>query len=151
MSIPDAKNESLPLLEVIEALGETEWRKGSASEYVAKEQGVWVLKKQPHTVPTVSFRFKLEDSQVIKVLNEAIACYRGAISWVLLEYKREALPGTNWTIEPFRLSEVSERAKAEGLTASQYLFKHDCDFASVAFEDLNKLAAHIAKFLELDS
>ncbi len=150
MNIPEAKNESLPLLEVIEALGETEWRKGSSSEYVAREHGLWVLKKQPHTVPTVSFRFKLEDPQVIKVLSLAIACYCGEISWVLTEHQRATLPGTNWTIEPFRVGEILEAAKAEGVTVGEYLFKYECNFASIAFEDLNGLTAHIKKILGLN-
>lgn len=33
------ENESLPLVQVIETLGQTEWRKASSSEVVVKELG----------------------------------------------------------------------------------------------------------------
>lgn len=151
MSIPVSKNESKPLMDLIESIGETEWRKGSASEYVVRERGIWVLKSQCHHPPSVSFRFKQENPDAISRLKRAVESYVGKVSWVLSEYKRETLPGVNWTIGPVRLWEVREKARKLDLAPNQYLAKYEPEFGPLAFEDLPALVEHIRhSFPELE-
>ncbi|MFI2812212.1 hypothetical protein [Microbulbifer sp. JSM ZJ756] len=141
--IPVAKNECKPLLELIELIGEAEWRKGTASEYVAREKGKWVLRKQTQYPPSVSFRFKNEKSETVSRLKRAIEGYVGCISWTLTKHKRVDLPGTNWTIEPARLWEIKDKAKELGVTPKQYIAKYEPGFGPVAFEDLSGLIEYL--------
>ncbi|MGV8268173.1 hypothetical protein ACV334_36650, partial [Pseudomonas aeruginosa] len=57
MKTPEIKRESSSLLELIEALGETEWRKCVNSQFVNKERGEWVIKDQSSQPPRVWCRF----------------------------------------------------------------------------------------------
>ncbi|WP_456022339.1 hypothetical protein [Pseudomonas protegens] len=151
MKIPVAKNEGGPLIEIIEALGETEWRKGASSEFVAKERGEWVLKVQSQYPPTVSFRFKNNDSEIVGRLREAVSSYSGKIKWILSEYKSEFSVKVSFVIEPFLLLEVRSEAEALGLSSKQYVAKFYSEFGAVAFEDLAGLAMHVRQeFQEIE-
>ncbi|ABR84273.2 MULTISPECIES: hypothetical protein [Pseudomonas aeruginosa group] len=145
MSASAAKKESMPLLDFIESLGETEWRKCVNSQYTNKEHGVWVIKDQSGHPPIVSFRFKEEDLTVISRLRVAIESYQGKIKWALDEHKRDGLPGTNWTITPNRLLEVWDRARELNLAPNQYMEKYEPDFGPIAYEDILGLTEHIRR------
>lgn len=145
MNTPLIKRESSPLLELIESLGETEWRKCVNSQYANKEHGAWVVKDQSGHPPVVSFRFKEEDPKVIYRLKVAVESYQGKVNWVLDEHKRDGLPGTNWTIKPSRLREIWARARELDLTPNQYMAKYEPDFGSIAYEDIINLTEHIRR------
>lgn len=145
MSIPEIKRESIPLLELIEALGETEWRKCINSQYVNKERGAWVAKDQSSHPPMVWFRFIQEDPTIISRLRVAIESYRGRVKWVLDEHKRIDISGTNWGIVPSRLLEVWDLARALDLAPNQYIAKYEPEFGPIAYEDLIDLTEHIRR------
>ena len=151
MNIPVAKNEGRPLIEIIEALGESEWRKGASSEFVAKDRGEWVLKVQSQFPPTVSFRFKNNCSENVGRLREAVSSYSGKIKWILSEYKSELSMKTSFVIEPFLLLEMSSEAEALGLSSKQYVAKFYSEFGAVAFEDIAGLRMHVRQeFQEIE-
>lgn len=137
------KDESIPLLEFVESLGETEWRKCVNSQFSVKERGVWVIKDQSGHPPSVSFRFKKEDQSIISRLKLAVESYNGRVKWILDEHKRDGLPGTNWTIGPSRLWEVLDDAMSLDLDSSQYMAKYEPEFGPVAYEDIHNLTKHI--------
>lgn len=143
--IPAFKKESSPLLDFIESLGETEWRKCVNSQYSVREQGNWVVKDQSGHPPRVSFRFREEDCSIISRLKVAIESYHGRVKWVLDEHKRDGLPGTNWTITPSRLIEVWDRARELDLAPNQYMAKYESEFGPIAYEDIIDLTDHIRR------
>ncbi|NNN26246.1 MULTISPECIES: hypothetical protein [Pseudomonas] len=145
MIIPVPKNECRPLLDFIEELCATEWRKGAASEYVARQGDQWILRAQIEHPPSVSFRFKREDRSIISRLKSAVENYEGRVRWILDEHKRDGLPGTNWTIGPSRLWEVRDRARELGLAPKQYMAKYEPEFGPVAYEDIIDLTDHIRR------
>lgn len=138
-----AKKESFPLLDFIESLGETEWRRCINSQYSVKEYGVWVIRDQSAHPPRVSFRFKQENPEIIARLRSAVESYKGKVKWILDEHKREGFPGTNWTIGPIRLWEVWECARKLDMAPSQYLAEYEPEFGPIAYEDIAGLTEHI--------
>lgn len=143
MNTPEIKRESSSLLELIEALGETEWRKCVNSQFVNKERGEWVVKDQSSHPPRVWFRFIQEDPAIISRLRVAIESYQGRVKWVLDEHKRVDLPGTNWGIVPSRLLEVWDLARALDLAPNQYMAKYEPEFGPIAYEDIIDLTEHV--------
>ncbi|EZO74073.1 hypothetical protein V556_05916, partial [Pseudomonas aeruginosa BWH055] len=145
MNTPEIKRESSSLLELIEALGETEWRKCVNSQFVNKERGEWVVKDQSSHPPRVWFRFIQEDPAIISRLRVAIESYQGRVKWVLDEHKRVNLPGTNWGIVPSRLLEVWDLARALDLAPNQYMAKYEPEFGPIAYEDIIDLTEHVRR------
>lgn len=145
MIIPIPKNECRPLLDFIEELSATEWRKGAASEYVVRQGDQWVIRTQIEHPPRISFRFKQEDRSIISRLQVAIESYQGKVKWILDEHKRDGLPGTNWTITPIRLLEVWDRARELDLAPNQYMAEYEPDFGPIAYEDILGLTEHIRR------
>ncbi|WP_425318182.1 hypothetical protein [Pseudomonas nitroreducens] len=143
--IPEIKYESSPLLDFIESLGETEWRKCVNIQYSVREQGEWVIKDQSGHPPRVSFRFRDEDGSIISRLKVAIESYHGRVKLVLDEHKRDGLPSTNWTITPSRLIEVWDRARELDLAPNQCMDKYEPEFGLIAYEDIIDLTDHIRR------
>ncbi len=143
MTDSDLKQESWMLLEFIESLAETEWRKCVNSQYSIKEHGLWVIKDQSSHPPTVSFRFKVEEPELILRLKSAVESYEGRVKWALDGHKRDRLPGMNWTIEPSRLFEVKSRALELNLAPNQFMAKYEPEFGPVAYEDIIDLTEYI--------
>jgi hypothetical protein len=143
------KKEGRQILEIIERLAETEWRKGAASEYVVKTHAGLFLRGQVQYPPSICFRFVDEDVTAVAELIKCVDIYQGLLKWAMIGEGRED-GRHSWVIAPQRLFDVTEQANQEGETAKQFLAKNDPGFGKQAYEDMAGLAAHMKRFFKMD-
>ena len=143
MSNNEFEPEGLQLLEFFEIfLGELEWRTCTTSR--AKYKNTFI--DQSISPPYASFRFKNERLDVINLIKEALSIYRGKIEWVMVERKRDSLPGINRSIMPKRLLDVKEKAERVDMYCLEYMKKYEPEFSPPAHADLINLTKHIKAF-----
>ncbi|WKB56083.1 hypothetical protein [Eleftheria terrae] len=140
--------EPIDILDVIESISSTEWRKRTGRIVSYLEGPQFITVDQSHIPPTVHFRFEIEDPRVVALLQEAVQSYEGLIPWAMVGRQRELLSGTNWVICPKRMIEVKALAEQSRITAAQYLAATDPSFGPVAHDDLIGLTAHIERLID---
>ncbi|MBW8314509.1 MAG: hypothetical protein K0M67_07895 [Thiobacillus sp.] len=132
------------LLNLIESLGSLAWRK-----YQQRYSQAWIDNKfqtvdDSKRPPFISFRFEEEDEAVIAQIKNALENYKGSVDWVLGKHDRAPLPGTNWTICPKRFWEIQPIALDAGMSAGEYMAKHEPGFGPTAYADLVALTAYFS-------
>lgn len=95
--------------------------------------------------PYIAFRFEIENESVINRLRDLISSFSGRVIWMLDQHRRDGLPGTNWTIQPFRLKEVSGQAAKLGVMPNVYLAEYEPQFGALAYKDLEDLTQYIQR------
>ncbi|MBH3313096.1 hypothetical protein I5P84_27045 [Pseudomonas mosselii] len=143
-----AKHEGRQILDIIERLGETEWRKGSTSTYVVKTPAGLSLRSQIEYPPSVCFRFVKEDVAVIAELIRCVDNYQGHLKWAMIGEGRED-GRHNWVVAPQRLFDVQGQANQEDETAQQFLARNDPGFGKQAYEDMAGLVAHMKNYFRV--
>lgn len=143
-----AKHEGRQILDIVECLGETEWRKGSTSTYVVKTHAGLSLRSQIEYPPSVCFRFVKEDVAVIAELIRCVDNYQGHLKWAMIGEGRED-GRHNWVIAPQRLFDVEGQANQEDETAQQFLARNDPGFGKQAYEDMAGLVAHMKNYFRV--
>ncbi|MCL8303198.1 hypothetical protein [Pseudomonas mosselii] len=143
-----AKHEGRQILDIVERLGETEWRKGSTSTYVVKTHAGLSLRSQIEYPPSVCFRFVKEDVAVIAELIRCVDTYQGHLKWAMIGEGRED-GRHNWVVAPQRLFDVQGQANQEDETAQQFLARNDPDFGKQAYEDMAGLVAHMKNYFRV--
>ncbi|MCU9532900.1 hypothetical protein [Pseudomonas mosselii] len=143
-----AKHEGRQILDIIERLGETEWRKGSTSTYVVKTHAGLSLRSQIEYPPSVCFRFVKEDVAVIAELIRCVDNYQGHLKWAMIGEGRED-GRHNWVVAPQRLFDVQGQANQEDETAQQFLARNDPGFGKQAYEDMAGLVAHMKNYFRV--
>lgn len=143
-----AKHEGRQILDIIERLGETEWRKGSTSTYVVKTHAGLSLRSQIEYPPSVCFRFVKEDVAVIAELIRCVDNYQGHLKWAMIGEGRED-GRHNWVVAPQRLFDVQGQANQEDETAQQFLARNDPGFGKQAYEDMAGLVAHVKNYFRV--
>ncbi|MEO7886126.1 MAG: hypothetical protein ABI893_07820 [Polaromonas sp.] len=131
------------LLNLIESLGSLAWRK-----HQQRYPQAWINNKfervdESGFPPFISFPFEKEDAALIAALKEAVESFNGKVAWLLGEHKRTPLPGTNWIICPKRFWEILPTALDAGMSAGEYMAKHEPGFGPVAYEDLMALTTYL--------
>lgn len=142
--IPDREGN---LLNIIEEVSPLEWRRYNQRYPQVRVNNQLETKDCSNVPPYVAFRFENESEEIINKLKLLIRNYSGFIKWELHEHKRENLPGTNWVIRPFRITEIASLAGDKGLLPEEYLSEYEPEFGSLAFDDLNNLTKYIANNL----
>lgn len=135
------------LLNLIDKLGELEWRK-----FQSRHVKVMIGDRQEEVdrsswPPFISFRFKNEDRFLIDKIKSAVHGYKGDVAWILVAHQRDGLPGVNWMICPEAMWEVRDFALQSGVSAGQYMSEHQPDFGLSAYEDLKGLTRYMQKCL----
>ncbi|MDH1103711.1 hypothetical protein [Pseudomonas mosselii] len=143
-----AKHEGRQILDIVECLGETEWRKGSTSTYVVKIHAGLSLRSQIEYPPSVCFRFVKEDVAVIAELIRCVDTYQGHLKWAMIGEGRED-GRHNWVIAPQRLFDVEGQANQEDETAQQFLARNDPGFGKQAYEDMAGLVVHMKNYFRV--
>lgn len=143
-----AKHEGRQILDIVERLGETEWRKGSTSTYVVKTHAGLSLRSQIEYPPSVCFRFVKEDVAVIAELIRCVDTYQGHLKWAMIGEGRED-GRHNWVVAPQRLFDVQGQANQEDETAQQFLARNDPGFGKQAYEDMAGLVAHMKNYFRV--
>lgn len=143
-----AKHEGRQILDIVERLGETEWRKGSTSTYVVKTHAGLSLRSQIEYPPSVCFRFVKEDVAVIAELIRCVDNYQGHLKWAMIGEGRED-GRHNWVVAPQRLFDVQGQANQEDETAQQFLARNDPGFGKQAYEDMAGLVAHMKNYFRV--
>lgn len=152
MKIPIPKDECRQLVDFIESLGPTEWRKSTASEYVIRSAVGWEIGSQIECPPEILFRFEQDKPEVISLLRRAILSYRGMVSWVLQDFDRGSGRRSNWVIMPRRLLEVEQKAQDLEISSRKYMTRYEPEFGAIAYRDMAGLTEHVINFFEhLDS
>ncbi|MBD9515035.1 hypothetical protein NK553_04090 [Pseudomonas sp. ZM23] len=133
------------LLNVLEDISSLEWRR-----YQQRSPEVWLNGRfekieRPEYPPYISFRFEHESQAVIARLKDSLLSYGGKIKWLLVEHKRDSLPGTNWMVCPEKMVEVREEAAQAGISTGQYLAQYEPEFGPAAYDDLVGLTEHIRR------
>jgi hypothetical protein len=80
---------------------------------------------------------------LIERLKQAVESYKGVVAWVMVDHKREGLPGKNWAVCPKRLWEVDNTVLDSGVWAGQYMAQYEPEFGPVAYEDLSVLTTYL--------
>ena len=133
------------LLDFIEQLGELSWFKFESRYPVFKFRGQEPKTEDRSTHPPyTSFRFKVDNPDVIAKLKLAVRTYKGSVEWLMEEHLREMFPGTrNWIISPRLMSELNQIACSHGMTVGQYIAQISPEFGPLAYSDLAGLTAHV--------
>lgn len=132
------------LLNLIDELGNLAWRK-----YQQRFPDVWINNRFQRDdcsgyPPFISFRFDIEDDELIAKLRRAVESYNGAIEWIVDEHKRQFVPGKNFSICPKRLLEVKNSGMLpSGISTGQYMAVHEPAFGPIAYDDLLALTAYL--------
>jgi hypothetical protein len=130
------------LLNLIEQLGELEWRRYQARYPLVWIKNRWERIDHSSYLPFVSFRFQHEDPKVIERLHKAIASYQGAVKWELHGHKRRHLQGMNWVIVSQLEWNARELSLPSGVRPGRFVAEHYPEFGPAAYEDFRKLEEH---------
>lgn len=131
------------LLNVIESLGKLAWRRFQQRYPLAWVDNQFQKVDRSDIPPACSFRFAIEDPQIIDKLKKAVEAYQGKLEWVMVGRKREVLPGTNWVILAKRYRAMEDVAKKAGVTPEKYMGVHEPEFGPIAYEDIIGLTEHV--------
>ncbi|WP_144409974.1 hypothetical protein [Cupriavidus basilensis] len=144
MKFEDA-NQGRELLVFIEQLGPLAWQRFESRYPTFKFKGQDPISEDRSKVPPfTSFRFVVEDSEIISKIRTGIDTFEGNVKWVIIGHSRDFFPGkTNWMICPKLIIDVSEMAREVGTTPEQYVEEHYPDFGPLAYADLRGLAEHL--------
>lgn len=136
------------LLNLLDRLGELEWRKFQSRRVKVVTEGHQEEVDRSSWPPFISFRFKNEDQLLIDKLQNAVQVYKGYVTWIMVAHQRDDLPGINWMICPKAMWEVRELALQGGVSAGQYMAENQPDFGSSAYDDLKGLTQHMEKYFK---
>lgn len=137
------------LLAVIESLGELEWMRFRNRYPEVQIKGE--LKRQEDRssyFPYTSFRFQNECADIVNNLQQALACYSGAVEWILISQKREFGNGVNRCVLPKHVQDMKIKARVFDIHIDDYMARFEPAFSPKAFEDLVKLSKHVKSFFE---
>lgn len=134
------------LYEVIDKLGDIEWRRIPSRYPVFKFKGKPEFTEDRSTrPPATSFRFAEENNDIIALLENAVKSYDGRLKWVLISRKKEYGNGINRCVLTEHVNKIKDYAWSEfKLTPEQYIEKYEPDFGKLAYEDLVGLAEHVS-------
>ncbi|MEQ1963120.1 hypothetical protein ABLB69_08085 [Xenorhabdus khoisanae] len=134
------------LLDLISKLGPLEWKR-----YQQRYPDMWMnghFEPTDHSSypPFTSFRFKNEDPKIIKILEYALASYKGKYQWVMISQKKEYGTGINRCILTKYIKELRENTD-EIHKVDEYVARHEPDFGPLAYDDLINLTEHVKTVL----
>ena len=133
------------IIEVLESFGKIEWAKCSPA---IQEVNLFdEAEKNPHS--TV-WRWKNPDSQLDRLIVEAVNSFHGQIEWEISSRKRiPKLGGMNWVIQPRRKKQFFNEHKSLSLgEINRSIREKEPEVGILSNQDLPKLAEHIKRYVE---
>jgi hypothetical protein len=133
------------LCDVIERISPIEWRKyQSRTLNIDFRKGGGIHEDRTKYPPYTSFRFVVEDQNLVLKLKLVIESYKGRLEWVMNYHDRIALPGRNWVIQPRFVGEVKSEVGIDSqVVLDRYIAEHYPNFGPVAYADLLNLSRHV--------
>lgn len=141
------QNDEGKILNLIESLAPTEWRK-----YQERYPVAWIGNRMQRIdyssrPPYWSFRFVRENPKLIKELTRALESYHGKVEWVMVYHERNSLPGKNWMICTKKSWLAREAALEAGISVGEYLSENEPEFGPNAYDDIGGLESHLRERL----
>jgi hypothetical protein len=138
-------NRCCNIYKVIKSFGEIEWGGYSPSldsEFINKN----TQKSPHHTV----WRWKNPDSQLDKLIVEAVNSFKGEIEWIIrCRDRKTSLGGTNWIIEPKKKQEFyNEHQSLDYHAIAKLIIEKAPEIGILSNKDVPHLAEHIKQYVE---
>jgi hypothetical protein len=133
------------ILKILKLFGETEWSRFSP---VVRENN---LSKDIYKIPHFTlWRWKNPNPELDKSIVEAVNSFEGQVKWKINSRERiSKLGGTNWGIEPLRVTQVSNEFKDLNYSEIEELIaKEEPGIGILSNQDVPKLAEHIKRYIE---
>lgn len=145
MKRPLARGDEI--LKILMEVSELDWARNSFSQITTRIKSEEISEDRSTEPPYTSFRFKTDQNEILKLINEALSSRKGPIEWTLSFHDRAPSPGINWTISPKIVAEKEIEAREMGMRVQDYFREKLPDFGPAAYQDMIDLAAHLRSAL----